>query len=140
MKKDTGFTFIETLIVLAIIMILSAGIGVSGSAYIERSKKSTAIKEISIFSNALYTYYLDCGRFPSEHQGLQALWVKPTLYPIPSNWNGPYVNREPSTDPWGGEYAYSDDNEAGLPFSIMSAGADGLYTGGLEDDNIYSWK
>ncbi len=140
MKNDKGFTFIETLIVLAIMLILSAGIGLSGSKYIERSRKSTAINEIAVYTNALYTYYLDCGIFPSETQGLKALWVKPDFYPIPSNWQGPYVNKLPGVDPWGREYIYSLQNEAGLPFSIMSTGSDGLAIEGAENDNIYSWK
>ncbi len=140
MKKDKGFTFIETLIVLAIILILSAGIGVSASTYIERSKKSSAISEIAILSNALYTYYLDCGAFPSKAQGLQALWAKPDFHPVPQNWQGPYVNKKPGFDPWGREYIYEDYNEAGLPFSIMSLGMDGLDNIGDENDNIYSWK
>ncbi len=140
MKKDLGFTFIETLIVLAIILILSAGIGISASTYIERSRKSAAISEIAILTNALYTYYLDCGTFPSQVQGLHALWEKPVFHPVPKNWQGPYVNRKPGTDPWGNDYVYSNTNEAGLPFSIMSLGSDGLDTSEVENDNIYSWK
>ncbi len=140
MKKDKGFTFIETLIVLSIILILSAGIGLSGATYIERSKVISARNEIAIFSNALQTYYLDCGVFPSNTQGLRALWEKPGFHPVPNNWRGPYVNKEPTVDPWGKEYVYSTENQQGLPFIIMSLGADGLNSGGSEDDNIYSWK
>ncbi len=140
MKQDKGFTFIETLIVLAIILILSASIGISGTSYIERSKKGAATTEIAIFSNALYTYYLDCGVFPTKTQGLRALWTKPEFHPIPINWQGPYVNKEPGNDPWGRAYLYVDDNEAGLPFSVISTGPDGLDNSGGVDDNIYSWK
>ncbi len=140
MNKDKGFTFIETLIVLAIILILSAGIGLSASKYIERAKRSAAFNEVAMYSNALYTYYLDCGIFPSETQGLNALWKKPQFHPVPENWQGPYISKEPQFDPWGREYIYSDKNEVGLPFSLMSLGEDGLENGNSLDDNIYSWK
>ncbi len=140
MKNDKGFTFIETLIVLAIMLILSASIGLSGSTYIERSRKMSAVNEIAMYSNALYTYYLDCGVFPTQEQGLNALWEKPYFYPIPQNWQGPYVQKKPKFDPWGREYVYKTTNEAGLPFSLMSTGSDGLDIEGENNDNIYSWK
>ena len=140
MKMDEGFTFVETIIVLAIILILSATIGVSGSKYIDQSRKSAATTEIAMYTNALNSYYYDCGVFPAEYQGLVALWEKPDVHPVPENWQGPYVNKEPSTDPWGRAYIYKDINEAGLPFSIICSGADGVEFGGELDDNIYSWK
>ncbi len=140
MKKDAGFTFIETLIVLAIILILSASIGLSGVKYIEKARHSAAVSEIAMYSNALYTYYLDCGVFPTKTQGLKALWVKPVFHPIPHNWQGPYINKEPGLDPWGREYIYSDDNDMGLPFSLMSTGRTMVDFEGGEDDNVYSWK
>ena len=140
MKMDKGFTFVETLIVLAIILILSASIGISGSKYIDQSRESSAITEIAMYTNALNSYYFDCGIFPSEMQGLGALWAKPEYHPVPENWHGPYVNKEPSTDPWGREYIYKDVNESGLPFSIICTGPDGQEFGGTTDDNIYSWK
>lgn len=139
MKNDRGFTFIETLLVLAITLILSTSIGLSGIKYIERAKNVTAKNQIAIYSNALHSYYLDCGIFPTENQGINALWRKPDLHPVPQNWNGPYLAREPSLDPWGIEYNYTLSNEAGLPFSIISFGKDGQLIGEI-DDNIYSWK
>lgn len=140
MKKDKAFTFVETLIVLAIVLIMGAGVGISGTTYIERARKSAVANQIAVFSNALHTYYLDCGVFPSEHQGLLALWEKPDFYPIPQNWQGPYVDRQPGVDSWGGDYVYLDKNEAGLAFSVLSLGADGQEGGDGKDADIYSWK
>lgn len=40
---------------------------------------------------ALVEYERDCGRFPTEQQGLLALREKPVLQPVPEKWNGPYT-------------------------------------------------
>lgn len=140
MKKDKAFTFVETLIVLAIVLIMGAGVGISGATYIERARKIAADNQIAVFSNALHTYYLDCGVFPSEHQGLLALWEKPEFHPVPQNWQGPYVDRQPGLDPWETDYVYMDENEAGLSFSVLSFGADRQEGGEGKNADIYSWK
>ncbi len=41
----------------------------------------------------------------SIEQGLEALLRKPTQEPIPKNWTGPYMVKEP-IDPWGNPYKY----------------------------------
>ncbi len=140
MKNDKGFTFAETIIVLAIVLILSASIGMSATKYVHQARESAAVNDISIYSNALHMYYMDCGVFPSEYQGLAALWSKPEIHPVPNNWQGPYISKKPRADPWGNDYIYMTENESGLPFSIMSLGADSVELGGETDDNIYSWK
>lgn len=54
---------------------------------------------------ALENYRKDTGVYPTTEQGLKALLSKPTEKPIPQNWKGPYLSREP-TDRQGNWYQY----------------------------------
>lgn len=147
-KRAEGFTFIETMAVLAIGAVLSAGSIVSASRLVAMARKNSARNQISQFSSALQTYFLDRGRFPTTEQGIKALWEKPVLYPVPENWNGPYIDREPGKDPWGRDFEYISSESsslpsevpAGLPFVLISYGADGQIGGEGEGGDIVSWK
>ncbi|SEQ29698.1 general secretion pathway protein G [Treponema bryantii] len=153
-KRSEGFTYVETVAVIAIGAVLTAGSVFSASKIISVAKKTAARNQIEQFSSALQTYFLDCGRYPTSEQGLSALWEKPVLYPIPENWDGPYLEREPCNDPWGTDYKYlsaessimPSEVPSKLPFILISFGPDGKEdsgagqstTGGTDD--ICSWK
>lgn len=147
-KKSDGFTFVETLAVLAIGAVLTAGSMVSATKLISLGKRTSARSQINQFSSALQCYFLDCGRFPTSEQGLGALWEKPVLYPVPENWQGPYLDRKPGLDPWGGDFEYiSTESSAlpsslpeNLPFVLISYGADKKEGGQGEAGDIVSWE
>ncbi len=147
-KKADGFTFVETLAVLAIGAVLTAGSMVSATKLISLGKRTSARSQINQFSSALQCYFLDCGRFPTSEQGLKALWEKPDLYPVPENWQGPYLDRRPGTDPWGGDFEYiSSESSAlpsslpeNLPFVLISYGSDQKEGGQGEAGDIVSWE
>ena len=139
MKTDKGFTFIETIVTISIIMILSAAVGFSAIKYIDRARIAACRNQIETFRLALQSYLLDCGQFPTEAQGLQALWEKPTLSPIPPRWEGPYIDRQIPKDPWGSNYIYKNPGEKNLPFTIISYGADGKMGGEGLNAEIRSW-
>jgi general secretion pathway protein G len=141
-SRAPGFTFVETLAAISIGAILAAGAGLSAAKLIDAARKTAAENQIAVFKAALQTYYVDCGRFPSEPQGLIALWEKPSLSPVPAGWHGPYLDRETIRDPWGNSYIYEENqNRDGvLPFVIISLGADGREGGKGIDSDIFSWK
>lgn len=147
-EKSEGFTFVETLVVLAIGAVLTAGSVVSAGKIIAQAKKTAAKNQLSQLSYAIQCYFLDCGRFPTSEQGINALWEKPVLYPVPELWNGPYVDKRPGTDPWGGEYKYFSAESgdlplgvpANLPYCLISYGADGVVGGDGEGADIVSWE
>ena len=86
MKKvigiDAGFTFVETLAVLAVTAILASQAGVAAHALMHRARVAGAKTQIEQFKIALQSYYVDCGRFPTDEQGLAALWQKPVLVSV----------------------------------------------------------
>jgi len=139
LKADKGFTFIETIVSISIILILSAAVGFSAIKYIERARTASCRNQIETFRLALQSYYLDCSQYPSEGQGLKALWEKPNIPPVPLRWEGPYVDRQIPLDPWGNNYIYKNPGEKNLPFSIISYGADAKPGGEGVNADINSW-
>lgn len=139
-KKDPegGWTFIETIIVIGIVLILTSSVSFMAYRYLDRAKVVTAKNEIENYSLALSTYYLDCRKFPSEDQGIMALWEKPSS--DSDGWNGPYLMKKPGSDPWGNEYEYTVPGPEGLPFGIRSFGADGMEGGEGDKGDVSSWK
>jgi general secretion pathway protein G len=139
LKADKGFTFIETIVTITIILILSAAVGFSAIKYVEKARIAACKNQIETFRLALQSYHLDCGQFPTEAQSLQALWEKPVLSPVPASWNGPYVDRRIPKDPWGNDFVYRNPGEKNLPFTVMSYGSGGKTGGGETNAEIHSW-
>lgn len=143
-----GFTFVETLAVLAIGAVLAAGASVSVFKAVESAKEFSAKETLAQYQAALHSYYIDCRTYPSTEQGLSALWEKPLLVPVPESWKGPYVDKEISSDPWGNEYVYlhqgsaafPDECPQNIPFAIISYGADGKVGGEGMNSDIVSWR
>ena len=145
---DAGFTFVETLAVLAVTAVLASQVTVASHALMQRSRVAGTRTQIESFRVALQSYYVDCGSFPTEEQGLQALWKKPSLEPVPENWDGPYTDKAVPKDPWGMAYRYVVSGSPalppgtpdGLPFVIYSLGADKKEGGNGHDKDIISWE
>lgn len=138
-KREEGWTFIETIIGIAIVLILSAGVGVMAIKQLDKANVTAAKSQLGNFKLALEMYRQDCKRYPTQEQGLEALWEKPILSPSPKGWDGPYLDKKLPLDPWENPYEYSIPGEHNLPFTISCLGADGQIGGeGLEMD-LYSY-
>jgi general secretion pathway protein G len=138
--NDGGWTFMETLIVIAIVLILTSSVGFLATQYLDRARTATAKSQIDAFAVALESYYIDCGRYPTGEQGLNALWEKPAAQPVSDNWSGPYIFKRVPNDPWGNPYEYQVPGTNGLAYSISSFGADGREGGEKNDADITSWS
>lgn len=142
---DGGFTFVETLAVLVVTAILASQVGVAVNRLVKKARVVSARNQIEAFKVALNSYYVDCGVFPTDEQGLGALWEKPLLAPVPAGWNGPYTDRTVPVDPWGTPYEYFRQGSAlmpvdvpdGLSFAIVCAGEDCVRGG---ENDIVSWR
>jgi general secretion pathway protein G len=131
---------VEILIVISIVLILTSAVGFMSFRYIDRARVVTVKSQIETLSLALDAYALDCRQYPSREQGIDALWTKPILEPVPSGWNGPYVNKRVTADPWGHAYDYQVPGPNGLPFGVRSFGADGQEAGDGNDKDMVSWE
>lgn len=133
-KMLRGWTFIETLVVIGIILILTASVGFMAFKYLDQAKQATAKSQIDTLSQALNAYYLDIRSFPSQDQGLEVLWENPGV----DGWNGPYISKALPLDPWNRDYVYRVPGPNNLPFEILCLGADGAPEGQGNDADISS--
>jgi general secretion pathway protein G len=126
----------ETLIVIAVVLILSGSVGYVAVKNIPRARIAAARSQIESFMVALESYYIDCGSYPGAEQGLDALWKKPEGVEV---WEGPYLIKQTPRDPWGNPYVYRVPGEGGFPYGILSYGEDGTEGGEGKDADITSW-
>ena len=132
-----GFSFIEVMVVIIILGLLSSIVGVYLFDSAEQAKADATKSQIKGLETALDLYRLHNSRYPSSEQGLKALLEKPEVGIIPKNWNGPYLrgNNLPE-DGWGSPYRYLSVN--GKNYEIISLGADGTDGGTDLDADINS--
>ncbi len=101
-----GFSLIEIILVVIIMATLTAMVVPHLSGRSEQARQAAAKADIEVnIPTALKLYELDNGFLPVTTQGLNALLQKPTTTPIPENWNGPYIEKQP-LDPWKHPYQY----------------------------------
>lgn len=136
MLPRAGFTLVEIMLVVIIIGALAAMIIPRLSGRGEEAKTKVAKADIDAnLATALKLYELDNGSYPTTAQGLVALRIRPTTNPLPSNWNGPYVEKDP-VDPWGRPYIYVSPGEHRLDYDLSSKGKDEA----SQKDEINNWQ
>ena len=137
--RARGFTLLEIMVVVVIIGILVAYIAPKVLNRPEQARVIAAKQQIGAIMSALKSYKMDNLRYPTTEQGLQALVTKPTISPIPPNWQkGGYMDRLPK-DPWGHPYQYLQPGLHG-DVDVFSFGADGVAGGEGNDADIGSWE
>ena len=131
-KRLRGFSFIEVMVVIIILGLLSSIVGVYLFDSAEKAKADATKTQIRGLETALDLYRLHNSRYPSSEQGLKALLERPEVGIIPKNWNGPYLrgNNLPE-DSWESPFRYISGN--GNEYEIISLGADGI-DGGVDLD------
>tara|TARA_R110002167_G_scaffold366448_1_gene597405 strand:- start:27258 stop:27653 length:396 start_codon:yes stop_codon:yes gene_type:complete len=125
MRKNTGFTMIELLIVIVILGLLASLVAPKFFNQLGTAERGIAAAQMNAFETALDTYRLDMGSYPEKLEELRTS-EKP-------RWDGPYLPKGVPLDPWGNPYVYSTPGEDGAPYKIMSYGADGQ-AGGVENN------
>jgi general secretion pathway protein G len=131
--RQSGFTLLELLVVVAIIGVLAGYVGPRYFSQIGKSEVNAARAQIDAFEKALEQYRLDTGGYPDAQAGLSALLARPNNEP---KWAGPYLKKALPPDPWSRPYIYRlADNGS---FTIISYGKDGKPGGTGENADITS--
>jgi general secretion pathway protein G len=129
LKKRRGFTLIEILLVLGILVVLGSIVGVSVLQMQVVAYERTAKSQLNALNNATQAYQLDVGRPPAT---LDALVNPPDDLPDPAKWKGPYLPKAVPLDPWDRQYNYEADDSN---YSMSSSGKDGV-SGTPDDINL----
>ena len=117
MKK--AFTLIELIVVIAIIAVLAAVVAPQAFKTIEKGKTSAVVGDYKSIKTATMACYADTGNWAADADGEadggdlafnQSSWT---------NWDGPYLDKWPGQNGWGGTYTIYYNNAAGaLPASF----------------------
>ena len=136
MKK--AFTLIEIMIVIVILGLLAALVMPNLIGQSDKAKQKLVCIQMKTLTDALKTYKLECGSYPTTQDGLSALIKKPEDVNCPNYpENGFLSSKKLPKDPWGNNYIYVNN---GNSFDIISLGADGKEGGSGENKDIYASK
>ena len=130
---EAGFTLVELLVVLVILVLLASIIGPRVIGYLGSSRSKTAHVQIEGLVTSLELFHIDVGRYPATSEGLDSLVKSTGKTP---GWNGPYISKNTvPLDPWGQPYHYDSPGKKG-PFDLYTYGRDGKEGGADEDADI----
>lgn len=134
-----GFTLIEVMIVLFILVVIASAAVVATQTFLQQSKQRAAELFIKNMKTPLDMFQLNVGRYPTTEESLGALLAPPSSLADPSKWEGPYVEENvKDTDPWGNSYQYMyPGTHSTSRYDLWSVGPDGISD---TDDDICSWK
>ena len=139
MKRQSAFTLIEILVVVAILGILAAIVVPRVMDRPDEAKRVAAKADVAAIVQALNFYRLANGFSPATARGLGALVRRPAPSPAPGNWKqGGYLERLPK-DPWGGDYQYLNPGVKG-EIDVFSLGADRARGGEGSGADIGNWE
>ena len=139
LRSDRGFTFIEIMVVVAILAILAALVVPRIMGRTDDAKRTATKVQIRNIEGGLQLYKLDNGVYPSTEQGLKALVEKPSVGVIPKKWKlGGYLPKLPE-DSWQNPYKYSSPSPKG-DYEIISLATDGEVGGDGINADITNWN
>ncbi len=79
------------------------------------SREIRAEKELRALRIAVERFRIDCGRYPTEEEGLESLVINPGI----TNWDGYYVTII-HPDPWNTPYFYAPTSNSVTLYSVGS--------------------
>ena len=134
-RPARAFTLIELMLVMVILATLAMLVVPRFTGRAEQAKITAARTDIASIETALDAFEVECGRYPTNEEGLRALTEQPSSA---TGWHGPYLKRGMPKDPWGNPYTYrcpGQHNSSG--YDLNSFGPDGQEGG---EDDIDNWS
>lgn len=124
----------ELMIVIIILGLLAAMVTPQLIGRGEQARQKLVCVQLRTVSDALKSFKMELGTYPTMEEGLEALIKNPDADTYKNYPNGGYLDsKKVPKDPWGSTYVYliEDGN-----FDIVSLGADGKEGGSDENKDI----
>jgi general secretion pathway protein G len=119
-SRSNGFTLMEVMIAIAIIMLLAAVAMPLVLKSLGKGQKAAVKMQIQAFESGVTNFQIDTGKLPKSLDNLMC----DDGY---KNWDGPYLGKkEIPKDPWGNDYVYELDSDSPVGYKITSYGSDGV--------------
>jgi len=135
MRKQSGFSLLEVMVVLVIIGMIMAIVAPNIMGQQEEAAVDKAHLDIQQLEDAMAMYKLRNKAYPTTEQGLESLVTETDVEPLPRRFpDGGFIDKLPE-DPWGNPYQLVSPGEIGK-IDLFSMGPDGEV--GTEDD-IGNW-
>ncbi len=109
---------IISFVVLGVLLPLDYMLRKTGGLPLSLTHDARTLQSLGVMRTKLECFRRDCGRYPTEHEGLWALALNPGV----TNWRGPYLKQVPP-DLWRRRYNYSETNGT---ITLWSAGPDAI--------------
>ncbi|WP_024955737.1 type II secretion system major pseudopilin GspG [Sulfurospirillum arcachonense] len=120
MKK--AFSLIELMIVIIILGLLASLVMPNLIGQSEQAKRKLTCVQMHSLSDALKTFKISNGSYPTTTEGLNALLVNPNPSTYTSYPKGGFLgSKKLPTDPWKNNYIYIRTSDS---FDIISLGSD----------------
>ncbi|MFV0474126.1 MAG: type II secretion system protein GspG [Pikeienuella sp.] len=133
-SAEAGFTLLELLVVVTILVALAAAVGPVALKYLGGARADAARLQSDQVKTGLDLWRRAVGRSPAGRAGRAARLARPA---DAARWNGPSVKGEETrTAPWGGALLYETPGARGRPYEVWSLGADGAEGGEGEDADV----
>ncbi len=124
----------ELMIVIIILGLLAAMVAPQLIGRSEQAKQKLVCVQLKTISDALKSFKIELGVYPSMDEGLEALITNPDEESYKNYPNGGYLDsKKTPLDPWGNPYIYLLEEGS---FDLVSLGADGKEGGDKENKDI----
>ena len=136
MKKN-AFTIIEILVVIIMISLLAVIMLPRFLNQAESARAKLVKPRMAILEQSLTAFWTNCGRYPTQSEGLGALMNEPAG--LSGKWAGKYAREDELLDPWGNPFEYvipGKENPNG--YDLISRGKDGKPGGTGDNEDIYN--
>lgn len=131
--RRLGMTLVEVLAVVVILGLLASILLMGFSSTFGRAKTELAKTNIGVIVGKIELYRIEKSAFPTNDVGLKVL-TDGQATPAASY----YLSTDKIIDPWGRAYLYMAPGPNGLPFEVVTLGADGQAGGDGEDTDVSS--
>jgi len=129
-----GFTLIEIMIVIVILGLLASLVVPNIIGQGEQAKQKLVCVQMKSLKDALDSFKIQEGSYPTTEEGLGALVKNPNPEKYKNYPSGGFLgSKKLPKDPWGGDYIYINNNSQ---IDIISLGADKKEGGSGENKDI----